>query len=358
MSLRVAGIDPGTVSFDVCGLDDGAVFCDVSVRSSDLAANPAALIEVLGRYGPLDLVVGPSGFGLPLVRADQVGPPELSQMLLVRADERRRDVGIGGMRRLIQALLETGIPLVFAPGVIHLTTVPDHRKWNRIDMGTADKVCSAALCIHDQARRLGLGYGDCSFLMLELGGAFSAALAVERGRIVDGLGGSSGPMGLQAAGGLDAEAAYLLAPTFSKDTVFSGGALAGADPAPESLAALITGSHHREAWLALTESAVKAVLALTAAVPDPREVLLTGRLAALPQVAEELGARLARVAPVRTVSGLGARAKAASQGAALLADGLAGGRFKDLVETMELRGARGTALDHLRLLGAGAIRLA
>ena len=46
--------------------------------------------------------------------------------------------------------------------------------------------------------------------MLELGGAFSAALAIERGRIVDGLGGSCAPIGARSCGALDAEAAYLL----------------------------------------------------------------------------------------------------------------------------------------------------
>ena len=65
--------------------------------------------------------------------------------------------------------------------------------------------------------------------MLELGGAFSAALAVDGGRIVDGLGGSAGPIGARACGALDAEAAYLLGAALSKRTVFSGGALEGAD---------------------------------------------------------------------------------------------------------------------------------
>ena len=61
--------------------------------------------------------------------------------------------------------------------------------------------------------------------MLELGGAFSAALAVDAGRIVDGLGGSAGPIGARACGALDAEVAYLLGAALSKRTVFSGGAL-------------------------------------------------------------------------------------------------------------------------------------
>ena len=58
--------------------------------------------------------------------------------------------------------------------------------------------------------------------MLELGGAFSAGLAVRGGRIVDGLGGSAGPIGARACGALDAEVAYLLGGALSKRTVFSG----------------------------------------------------------------------------------------------------------------------------------------
>src|SRR3954462_15462904 len=114
------------------------------------------------------------------------------------------------MRAIIRALIAAGLPLVFGPGAIHLPTVPAHRKWNRIDVGTADKVASAALAIVDQARRLGIGYAETAFVMLELGGGFSAGLAVDRGEIVDGLGGSAGPIGARACGAIDAEAAYLI----------------------------------------------------------------------------------------------------------------------------------------------------
>jgi len=315
---RCAGVDPGTVTFDVCVLDDGEVVFERSFPSSD----PSPLVSALVEHGPFDLVLGPSGYGLPLVPAAKVGERELSLMVLLRADEPEGRVGVPGMRSIIRALIAADLPLVFGPGAIHLPTIPAHRKWNRIDMGTADKVCSAALCIADQARRLGIGFEETSFVMLEIGGAFTAALAVESGQIVDGIGGSAGPIGAQACGAMDAEVAYLLGGALSKGTVFSGGALGDA----------------------LEEGAAKAALALTVSVPAPREILVTGRNAR-----PELATRLPQ--PVRFVE------RAAAHGAAVLADGLAGGRYAALVERMGVRDASGTVLDHLRLDGADRIRL-
>ncbi len=331
---RVAGVDPGTVSFDVCVLDAGDVVLERSIPTADVGADPALLVETLIDHGPFEVVLGPAGYGLPLVPVAQVGERELALMLLVRADEPHGPVGVGGMRSIVRALMAAGLPLVFGPGAIHLPTIPSYRKWNRIDLGTADKVASAALCIAEQAHRLDVAVDDTSFVMLELGGAFSAALAVDRGRIVDGLGGSAGPIGARAGGAMDAEVAYLIGAALSKRTVFSGGAL----DAPEG-------------WLALEEGAAKAAAALTISVPEPREILLTGRHA--PRMVGALGARLAHVAPVRLAEG----SKAAARGAAMLADGLAGGPYAALVERLRLREAAGSVLDHLRIHGADSIRL-
>jgi predicted butyrate kinase (DUF1464 family) len=359
---RVAGIDPGTVSTDVCALDGGEVLLDESFRSADLALDPAPLVDALVAHRPLDLVIGPAGYGLPLVPGEQVGERELGLMLLLRSDEAGARAGIGGMRAMIRALIGAGLPLIFGPGAIHLPTVPEYRKWNRIDLGTADKVCSAALCIVDQAERLGLAYEETSFIMLELGGGFSAALAIDRGRIVDGLGGSCAPIGARSCGALDAEVAYLLGAALAKETVFSGGAL---DPRgeldlspPGALETIRDDPSRREGWLALEEGAAKAALALTASVPAPREILVAGRLAGAPGLLDALTERLADVAPVSAAAGLGTGVGTAAQGAALLADGLAGGRYAPLVEGMRLREASGTALDHLRMRGADSIRLA
>jgi predicted butyrate kinase (DUF1464 family) len=359
---RVAGVDPGTVSIDVCALDGGEVLLDQSFPSADLALDPAPLVDALVAHRPLDLVLGPAGYGLPLVPGERVGERELALMLLLRSDQAGARAGIGGMRAMIRALIEARLPLVFGPGAIHLPTVPEYRKWNRIDLGTADKVCSAALCIADQASRLRIAYEETSFIMLELGGGFSAALAIDGGRIVDGIGGSCAPIGGRSCGALDAEVAYLLGAALSKETVFSGGAL---DPrgeldlsAPGALDALRGDPRHREGWVALEEGALKAVLALTVSVPAPREIIVAGRLAGAPGLVDALSERLASVAAVSPATGLGPRAKPAAQGAAMLADGLAGGRYAPLVERLRLREASGTALDHLRVHGAESIRLA
>lgn len=363
--MRVLGIDPGTVSFDICGLEDGQVFLDVRVASPDLAEDASPLVEALATCGPVDLIVGPSGYGLPLVRGDQVGERELALMVLVRADDPTAGWGgILGLRRIVQTLIATGRPVVFVPGVIHLPTVPAYRKANRIDMGTADKVCSAALGIYDQARRYGIPYAETSFILLELGGAFTAALAVERGRIVDGLGGASGPLGLRGGGAMDGEVAYLIGGALSKGTVFSGGAIDIVRVDPDTdVETWPDDPRYRPAWLAWVEGAVKAVRALTAVLPRPREILLSGRMSALGRVIAEMTDRLSDVAPVRRMGGLvwpdgtPVRAKEAAQGAALLANGLAGGTLAPLVEVMELRRASGTVLDYLYLRGAETIRL-
>jgi predicted butyrate kinase (DUF1464 family) len=356
---RVAGVDPGTFSFDVCGLGGGEVFLERSFRTADVGADPALLVDALVDNGPFELVLGPAGYGLPLMPVERVGERELALMVLLREDEPRGRVGVGGMRSIMRALIAAGLPLVFGPGAIHLPTIPAYRKWNRIDLGTADKVASVALSIADQAQRLGIDFAETSFVMLELGGAFSAALAVDEGRIVDGLGGSAGPIGARACGALDAEAAYLLGAGLSKRTVFSGGALdpQGKLDLSEGLQELRRDPRHREGWLALEEGAAKAAIALTVSAPAPHEILVAGRLAQAPGMLEALGERLAGVAPVRMVTGLGPHAKAAAQGAAVLADGLAGGRYAALVERLGIADASGSVLDHLRVHGAERVRL-
>jgi len=148
---RVAGVDPGSVSFDLCVLQDGQPVLEQVFETGSLRHDPRPLLDALRRHGPYDLVYGPSGYGVPLVAAADIDELRLAEMVLVRPDERGAAIGIGGMRTLMRGLARSGMPVVFGPGVIHLPSVPRHRKYNRIDLGTADKVCSVAYAIVDQA---------------------------------------------------------------------------------------------------------------------------------------------------------------------------------------------------------------
>ena len=74
----------------------------------------------------------------------------------------------------------------------------------------------------------------------------------------------------------------------------------------------------------------------------------------------ELTERLPRVAggaTLRLLTGFADTAKQAAQGAALLADGLSGGRAAPIVEAMGIRNAHGTALDHLYVISPAAARV-
>jgi predicted butyrate kinase (DUF1464 family) len=365
---RVIGIDPGTVSVDLCGLDDGRLFLDRSLPTSEALANPSVLVGLLDAAAPLDVVAGPSGYGLPLTAARDLTDDDLRLAYLAADGE---SGGIGGLRSLMRALARSATPVVLTPGVVHLTSVPACRKVNRVDMGTADKVCAVALAVREQAERRGCAERDVSFILLELGGAFTAVLAVDGGRIVDGLGGSSGPLGLRAAGALDGEVAFL-AGRVTKQLLFSGGASTIAGMPGASVEALVSAKTPRGqlAWEAYMESALKAVASLAVSAPHAREIIVSGRLALVAGVRDEFARRLAAVhvaqgfrpasgvaAPsVHVLRGFATMASQAAQGAALIADGLAGGRSSALVETLGIREACGSALDHLYVIDPAAAR--
>ncbi|HEU5154564.1 MAG TPA: DUF1464 family protein [Gemmatimonadales bacterium] len=337
--VRVIGIDPGTVSLDLCGLDGEQVWLDQSLPTASALESPQSLIELLREAGP-DLIAGPSGYGLPMIPAERLGEEDLRLAYLSRPGE---SGGIGGLSRLARALTESRLPVVFTPAVIHLPTVPRHRKLNRVDLGTAEKVAAVALGVWDQMQRRQLSPKDTSFILVDLGGAFTALVAVSDGQVVDGMGGTSGPVGWQSSGAWDGEVAFL-AGTVDKAMLFTGGVESVAAGARnDSGAAEI-------AIQGYVEGVMKGVLALTASLPQPAEILLAGRHARDPRVRYPLVTRLEDIAPVRELSGFAKVTKQGAQGAALIADGLAGGRWSELVDTMQLREASGTVLDYLSVI--------
>ena len=334
--VRVIGIDPGTKSFDFCGLDNDRVILDRSVSTGEILRDPELVSDIIIET-KAELVVGPSGYGIPVTAISDISERELFLMSLIKKEDNK---SILGMRSSITRMKERGLPIVFIPGVIHLPTVPPYRKINKIDMGTPDKLCCAALGVRDQALRENKNCDETSFIILEMGFGYTAAIAVKNGKIVDGIGGSSGNIGYLSMGSMDAELAYLLG-GFEKELIFRGG-VATISATPESL------MENSDALSAYLEGAIKDVLSLTSSV-KPDEILVSGRMSRVEGLFDELKGHL-EPRRVRRLEGFGARnVKMAAQGAALVASGLAGGAYKELIDVMKIREATGTSLDHILL---------
>ncbi len=232
--MRIIGIDPGTGSFDFFGMDGEKVILDTSVPVPEIAQNPTVLLDTVRGVFPLDTIVGPSGYGLPVTPIKDISERELT--LMVPAD---KSIPLyDGIRMVVWLMKDEGWPVYFTPGVIHLQTVPAYRKANKMDMGTADKVCCAALAIRDQTELYGIDYSETSFILAEVGYGFTAITAVDKGKIVDGLGGTSGGPGFITLGSMDSELAVRLG-KFPGVVLFSGGvkdASGKDDLTPEELA--------------------------------------------------------------------------------------------------------------------------
>lgn len=343
--MRVIGIDPGTGSFDFFGMEGEKVILDTSVPVPEVARNPKVLLDTVRSVFPLDMIVGPSGYGLPVTPVKDITERELTLMV----PDAKSVPLCGGIRTAIRLMKDEGFPVYFTPGVIHLSTVPRYRKANKLDMGTADKVCCVALAIRDQAELHGIDYGATSFILAEIGYAFNAVIGVDGGKIVDGFGGTSGGPGFITLGSMDSELAVRLG-KFPGIVLFSGGAkdMSGKDDlSPEEMAE--KPDKYQEAWNMMLESVAKGIIAMMVAVEKPREILLSGRLSRIPEIADALTARLSRFGKVRVVGRKASVAKEAAEGAYIVGEGLLGGKYKGIVDALKLREASGTMFDYILL---------
>ena len=323
------------------------VILDTSLSVFEVAQNPSVLVDTVRSVLPLDMIVGPSGYGLPVTPIRDITERELTLMV----PDAKSIPLCGGIRMVIRLMKEEGLPVYFTPGVIHLSTVPDYRKANKMDMGTADKVCCAVLAIRDQAKLHTIDYSATSFILAEIGYAFNAVIGVKDGKIVDGLGGTSGGPGFITLGSMDSELAVRLR-KFPAVVLFSGGAkdVSGKDDlTPEEMAR--EPGKYAGSWNMMLESILKGIAAMTVAVEKPREILLSGRLSGIPEITEALTARLSQFGEVRKVGRQANAAKEAAEGAYIIGEGLLGGKYKGIVDCLKLREASGTMFDHILLKG-------
>ena len=348
--VRVIGIDPGSKSWDFFGLEDNKIILDTSIPTKELVQEPQKAITIIKSVENIDLMVAPSGFGLPLKKVKDLTEKDIFFTLLkFEQKEKNKLIGLGEILRLIKA---DNIPGIIVPGVKHLPTIPRYRKVNKIDMGTADKLCTAVTGIRDQMDKFRLQPEDTNFIMVEIGYGFTAVLAIENGQIIDGIGGSN-IMGFRACGNLDGELAYLIK-HIKKKNIYKGGVASISGYSELSLKEITLLAEKDEqiktALKAYLSSVKKAVFGISSSFSNKnkiKEILLAGRGTDLKYLRERIIKGLKDVALVRLMKTYSQIAKRAAQGAAMIANGLLGGEFEPIIRNLRIREASGSILDDI-----------
>ncbi len=315
--MTVAGIDAGTTSYDIVAIDDGNVVYEESLRTEKVRKDPYLLIDAIERCDA-KIAAGLSGYGLPIKKFSELDEVDIFLMTLNFEQERSL-----GLRKIIEIARERNLELYTIPGVIHLPTVPDWRKINKIDMGTTDKLCSAVLAVYQLSNDVPLEKQN--FVMAEVG-YFNAFIGIRGGRVVDGIGGSSGFPSFGSIGALDSELAYLIG-DFPKEMIFCGG-----------IKSFVEGKYPEKEILA--EFVLKGLRAVEVSVGKADVCVLSGRFA------KDVKKLVKEYYDVVILKGFGI-GKQSAQGAAIIADAINGGKFRSLVDHMKIFEARGTVLDYI-----------
>ncbi|MEM4565401.1 MAG: DUF1464 family protein [Archaeoglobaceae archaeon] len=313
-----AGVDAGTKDYEIVVVRRND--CEVyRFRSEGVKENASEFIEILQSL-EVDAIAGLSGYGLPIKKFSELSDYEIFLMTLNLDTEKAM-----GLRSLIRELRNKDLNLYTIPGVIHLPTIPKWRKFNKLDLGTYDKLCSAVLAVFEFLAEKRLE--EQNFLLAEVGYGFTSVLAVKGGKIVDALGGTSGFSGYSSLGSMDAELAYLLG-EFPKEIVFSGG-----------VRDYVLENNGDEIEI-LSEFVLKDLKALEISAGKAELCFLSGRFA------REVEPVISEFYETRILHGF-CNAKQSAQGAAIIANAIANGEFRKVVEHMEIFSARGCIFDNL-----------
>jgi len=341
--VRILGIDPGTVSFDLCLFEDREIKFEESIPSSVVAERPEDMVEKCLSMES-NAIIAPSGYGLPNRRLSEISEREMFELTLVREED--RVPVLDGMKKFFAIAREAGLEILFLPGVIQLPTVPRWRKFNKIDMGTADKMCIGALSVELVSQKKGVTYSEVNHIVVELGGGYNGVITIEKGRIINGIGGTLFPgPSFMNAGAMDGEIAYLLR-GFEKSLLFQGGAsyLTGS----ENLSIEdFTRESYPEAFNAFVEGVLFAVCSQRALLGS-REIYLSGRLTRYENTYKPVKACLEEIGyTVSLLPTLSDKSKAAAQGYAMVGNGIYGGCYEPLVKHMMIDKAEGSVTDYV-----------
>ena len=347
-SHKSLGFDPGSSLWKVAILDDRSLISTQSLGTDRVSAEPESIRRLIDRHKKgLEAIAAPSGFGLPVTTVDKVGEREIRLMTL-----KKDETSIVGLTKVIEILKdvqdELGIRCFVLPSVKHLPTVPRWRKINRVDLGTSDKLCAAACALQAISQERLTSYGRTSFVLGEVGSSFVSMICVKEGKIVDGIGGTNAGFGTRASGALDAELAHIWSFP-GKAGIYSGGLIDAAGMSPKEIERSLPDPKNPRMKLAITRFA-ECFASDAIAISSRNRVklfILSSVLGPLVNNVLENAVRGVGLEPVKDLTG----EISASIGAAYLANGLIGGRYQTLSESLGLLSAEGSVMEELFFSG-------
>ena len=141
--MRALGIDPGTRSFDLAVIEDKSVVWEKSIDTLRVAEDPGSLIKAIEAAGDVDIIAGPSGYGVPVTFNHEIIDPRrfaLEVLLLTREEDLkigvdRGEIGIRVYEAITKVVIELNkraLPVCYIPSCILLPTIPSYRKVNKV----------------------------------------------------------------------------------------------------------------------------------------------------------------------------------------------------------------------------------
>jgi predicted butyrate kinase (DUF1464 family) len=92
----------------------------------------------------------------------------------------------GNVNNFLIAAKSINLSSYCVPGIKQLSTVPAHRKLNRLEMGSADQLCTVAMLLYRLCEREA-AWSEMNFLYLEVQQNSMSILVIEDGQIVNGI---------------------------------------------------------------------------------------------------------------------------------------------------------------------------
>jgi len=233
------------------------------------------------------------------------------------------------------------------PSVKQLPTVENFKKINVIDLGTSDKLCSAIYALS-----LSKNFKKEDFILAEIGYGFNAFIKIYNGKICDGIGGTIASSGFLAHGKIDKEIINII--NNKKIEKFSSGVLSILKKkiSPQEFFKNYKKFKNRElAYLYFMDGLIKDISTLLNSKIS--KIYLCGKISAFveDEIKERLEKKFARTIEVKNIekneNGVDVHWSSASRGGAILANGICGGKFKNLIDWMKIKDAKDDIFDYI-----------